>query len=156
MEELAFREKGTKRSRYLISSDHQLLMETLTIKLHKTKFWRPRQHLHLNSETASRPSRKNWLNPTFAFSLLDSERSRRRDPCIQRRLHSASNMGQDLRKTEDEGQDKLNKSERVKDCFRKKYQDLDKEVNRMAKRDRKDYIKNLALRKLKWLQHGKH
>lgn len=36
------------------------------------------------------------------------------------------------------------RSERVKDCYRKKYQDLDYEVKKMAKRDKKDYIENLA------------
>ena len=42
---------------------------------------------------------------------------------------------------------------RVKDCYRKKYQDLDKKVKRMAKRAKKDYIENLAEKaEAKWLQ----
>ena len=42
--------------------------------------------------------------------LLDSERSRRGDPWIQRRLDSANNMGQDLRNKADEKEEKLTKA----------------------------------------------
>jgi len=51
-------------------SDHRLLMATLTINLHKTKFQRPRQPLSLNSETASKPSRKKWWNLTSALFTI--------------------------------------------------------------------------------------
>ena len=42
--------------------------------------------------------------------------------------------------------DKINstRSERVIDRYRRKYQELDKEVKRMAKRDKKDYVENLV------------
>jgi len=36
------------------------------------------------------------------------------------------------------------RSERGKDCYRKKYQDMDKELKDMAKRYKKDYIESLA------------
>ena len=43
--------------------------------------------------------------------------------------------------------------ERVKDCHRKKYQlDMDKNVKRMAMRNKKDHIEKIWLRKQKWLQ----
>ena len=38
----------------------------------------------------------------------------------------------------------LTRPERVKDCYRNKYQDMDKDVKRMTERDKKDYIDNLA------------
>ena len=72
VEELTFRQEGRKISKCLILSDRQLLIASLTIKLHKTtgKFWRPRQHLSWNSETASKPSRKNQWNSTSALSTI--------------------------------------------------------------------------------------
>jgi len=72
VEELTFRQEDRKISRCLILSDRQLLIATLTIKLHKTtgKFWRPRQHLSWTSETAFKLSRTNQWNTTSARSTI--------------------------------------------------------------------------------------
>ena len=43
-----------------------------------------------------------------------------------------------------EKKEKVNHFKRVKDCHRKKYYELDQEVQRMAKGDKTNHVENLA------------
>ena len=147
-----------------LRGDHQLLlMAMLTIKLCKTKIGEdklrridatklkvPETKASFQLELRNRfqALEEELVEPTLSSFHQTVREAGGENTGIQkkeeRRMDTARNMGQDNRKKQMEEKINSARSERVKDLYRTKYQDLDKELKKMAKRDKKDYIENLA------------
>ncbi|XP_078381429.1 uncharacterized protein LOC144664193 [Oculina patagonica] len=146
-----------------VENDHQLLMATLAIKLRKTKRGKV-SATRIDAAKLKVPEIMTafQLELRNRFEALEEEPGEHNLSNFHQTMREAGEaiLGIRRRKKEEWRQqgtwDKINerkqmkekinstRSERVKDRCRKKYQELDKEVKRMAKRGKKDYVENLA------------